>query len=560
LPTAEEFDRDLNASLKANDVNAVCTLLQQIVTAQIDGIPVSTFRSIIESSHNSGACKLSLVALLGMALKRNDAMAAIIDYMRFETPDKTRVEAVVLMANSAPDTRALRLFLKIPSDLFYELLVDPVASLKKAAIGMIKQIAAKRPERVPSGALSMAILREHNPTVREDMLRIARAANDPKKQKGTVIIDAAYLLNWLRLNYKFTSNSFQEATIEVKKNWLGIFQKDDQINGLIADSCILDAFLFMTQKRYRGHQIHQFNVASFGFFLLKTYVSDHETLTEYIVRTKKMSQKDVERAWMMSALLHDHAIPLVYLFQTKKVIRDLIKSDDTYKASLDLMLKTFEGAYDRIFSTKLRSIYIEDSEQTQISKLSELIKDELKRINCPLTFDSAMLSDHGVLAAVNLTTRLRGLNDAFVDSDEAIKAAANAIAMHDSTASNNSKVKVRLDKDPIAFLLILCDEAQEWGREVGGRVVGFQQRPTIECPSIQIGQFSYSNSGRFFDDDFVVKFCFVDKKTLDSTRWSADLYYKSKETAFERLDEPKDDIRPKKVTYHKEEAPKRSPS
>lgn len=269
---------------------------------------------------------------------------------------------------------------------------------------------------------------------------------------------------------------------------------------------------------------------------------------------------------MISALLHDHAIPIVYLFQNSFAICDLIQAYPTYDTALKSMQKAFEGAYDRLFSKKLSEIYkevskedLELTEQKRITLLNTLlsktIQEELNRIKCPLEFDRSMLFDHGVLGAINLTTRLRSISDEFIDSDDAIKMAVNAIALHNSTTPHISKTKVRLDQEPIAFLLILCDEAQEWGREVGGREVGFQQRPTVECNHIEIGPFSYSNNHRLFEDDFIINFCLADKQTLDSTGWSADLFDKSKNLMVERLKFPDNDIRPKKLGWSSSFAP-----
>jgi hypothetical protein len=69
------------------------------------------------------------------------------------------------------------------------------------------------------------------------------------------------------------------------------------------------------------------------------------------------------------------------------------------------------------------------------------------------------LYDHGVLGAVNIVSHLESRN---VQIDSVIREALIAIAFH-----NNPNVKnISLNEHPIAFLLILCDQLQDWNRVI----------------------------------------------------------------------------------------------
>lgn len=70
MTATDKLVRNLQESLKAKRIGAVCTLLKQIVTARIDSVPVPTLKHIIENVDNATACNLSLIALIGMALKK----------------------------------------------------------------------------------------------------------------------------------------------------------------------------------------------------------------------------------------------------------------------------------------------------------------------------------------------------------------------------------------------------------------------------------------------------------------------------------------------------------
>jgi hypothetical protein len=78
--------------------------------------------------------------------------------------------------------------------------------------------------------------------------------------------------------------------------------------------------LYMSQKRYRDHTSHQLFVGALGRFLLHCLVvpsskGEEQTLIQWIASLKGLSENEVEVAWWVSSLLHDHAYPLGHLLR-----------------------------------------------------------------------------------------------------------------------------------------------------------------------------------------------------------------------------------------------------
>jgi hypothetical protein len=86
----------------------------------------------------------------------------------------------------------------------------------------------------------------------------------------------------------------------------------------------IDWLLHLSKKRYRDHASHQLFVGALGWFLLhcllpspspKATDGGDQTLKQWIAKRLELSEEDVEVAWWVSSLLHDHAYPLAHMLQ-----------------------------------------------------------------------------------------------------------------------------------------------------------------------------------------------------------------------------------------------------
>lgn len=81
---------------------------------------------------------------------------------------------------------------------------------------------------------------------------------------------------------------------------------------------------------------------------------------------------------------------------------------------------------------------------------------------------SNLLYDHGLVGASLVLKAMKSLTK---ESWAPIKRAALAIALHNLGGYRlDNRITIDANRDPLSFLLVLCDEIQEWGREeLGGK-------------------------------------------------------------------------------------------
>jgi hypothetical protein len=109
-----------------------------------------------------------------------------------------------------------------------------------------------------------------------------------------------------------------------------------------------------------------------------------------------------------------------------------------------------------------------------------------------------------------------------------LRVAIRAIGIHNGAACRES---VSIEKDPLAFLLILCDELQEWGRRI---VVNDE----VKCESqlIRLADLEEVGNEKYrIGECLTVVFEYPDAQTLSETNWDYLLFRKSKEKALKRL-------------------------
>lgn len=344
--------------------------------------------------------------------------------------------------------------------------------------------------------------------IANNILEIGSILNPVNEPKEAVRVDTAYLMNWCKQKGHFSNNT----PINIQ-DFIG------ELDGLITSSSALKCLhevlqnnrtvdhllMLMDQgiKRYRGHDIHQFNVAAIGLFFLDTYVEKNCSLEEYLARFyEKQFNKpiDVKETWLLTSLLHDHALPITYMFKMAPIICKIIEEGIEATEDVGFLnsctkayqkhLEALRLAYNRLFSKRLFSVYklFERRADYSRERLKKLVFKEMSRIGL-CKFANHELN-HGVLGAANITSLFP------VTLNNNVEVAARAIGMHDL---KNEQISFK--KDPLTFLLVLCDELQEWGREIA-----LYPEILMDISSMTIGKFRIEAGQRFFTDHLIVSY------------------------------------------------------
>ena len=249
----------------------------------------------------------------------------------------------------------------------------------------------------------------------------------------------------------------------------------------------LESFLYSTsvKKYYRDHTEHQLRVAVLGDFLLEQDLEQGRLLGIIAELLDVEEELMKEKIWWVAGLIHDIGYPLSKM--TTAVNWSLLNQILKCYPQLDLDVVPMEVTLSR---GKLQKEYMSFLEEGLSQKARELIRQGAGFVGSgdgnggsglpvpqvhtflggeqghpEFTFESSIKLDHGVLGALTLLKSIGTPEEIRENEDEYLGyiLAARAIALH------NFKDKLKdfiFDENPLAFLLVLVDEMQEWGRPI----------------------------------------------------------------------------------------------
>lgn len=343
-----------------------------------------------------------------------------------------------------------------------------------------------------------------------------------------VKIDTQFLLRFwnnnesnpaFRVNDKKTTIPESEIRDKIIQKYFNYnFGYKDVIRTYINQSKSIDWLLNITNKRYRDHYNHQFNVGLLGWFLLHVEVSANTPLYQYYCECG-WKKEEIELAWWIAALLHDHGYPIAHLLQSVYARNFLINPDymdiPDHKDHIKGINTAFMAIYSSIICAELldhTKNYYSNSSKKEFQKI---IEEQLFKID-KTTDVKNKFYDHGVISAVNLSLKLAGYID-----EKIIKESLKAIYWHNLEDKNN----IIIDKNPIAFLLLLCDSIQEWGR-----TIIIENEPYIETEKIYLGLRVEKREGEIvykFPSRLQIGFVFDKHDILKTTKWNYGIFIDS---------------------------------
>lgn len=270
----------------------------------------------------------------------------------------------------------------------------------------------------------------NNPRYRDAILSYFRRLN---RENEHLILERRYDLVLSRIRELWVNSQKNPSIFRTAKDFEPILQRIPQ---------------------YRDHFIHSFNVFVLGYYLINRL---KEILHDYDFKTN-----DPNLTWMLAATYHDVAYPvqeleswLNELLEKFLGVNPLIR----FRYSIAEILPLIYSDFMRMISAHHRA-----PRHSPIgggtSSIDWLFYD---KINSKL-----LQKDHGVLGALMLAHQL-AIREGFIASDQRHGGygdflmnhlpACHAIAVH-----NLEEIPLELTKHPLALLLVLCDELQDWGR------------------------------------------------------------------------------------------------
>lgn len=233
-------------------------------------------------------------------------------------------------------------------------------------------------------------------------------------------------------------------------------------------------YFLNVRKYYRDHCAHQLRVAILGDFLLDLE-SDSGRLEDLIKERLDLSSEELRTAWWFTGLLHDTGIPLAKLCTAVNwsLFNEILKCYSSLDIEASPMSVNLAG--DKLKNREYLSILVKDVPKHWREMLEKGL-GEPEYASGTILFTAGYCAnkefqprdlqlDHGVVAAINLLRTL-GPPDRLLKNlpeDKPLIEAARAIAVHNL---KNQLKEVPFEEFPLAFLLILADELQEWSRPI----------------------------------------------------------------------------------------------
>ena len=225
----------------------------------------------------------------------------------------------------------------------------------------------------------------------------------------------------------------------------------------------------------RDHYVHSINV----FLLGISIYSKSPTLRESFSKSRKdstFSNTDEEflYVWGMASMFHDIGYPIEISYnKIRRFLRVACYKDDSRITPVPLIkdIEDLRIEHDGSDSLDLIAERISSILSIPFDKASEAVKGYERNM-----YDSCRV-DHGYFSALMLMKWMSNIHGQYgSDALKPIVEASAAILMHNFhnhtfTRSPYDLGPLSLDSDPISYLLILCDELQEWNRVAYGATV-----------------------------------------------------------------------------------------
>ncbi|MFW9923933.1 MAG: hypothetical protein ACFFDW_11670 [Candidatus Thorarchaeota archaeon] len=339
--------------------------------------------------------------------------------------------------------------------------------------------------------------------------------------------------------------SLSEALFDVAKE-RGI--KSEGILYLIKSLPDLESFLYSTSagKFYRDHTEHQLRVAVLGDFLLEQDFGSGNLLNHIADITEFNKNELKNKIWWIMGLIHDIGYPLQKM--TKSINYSLLNQILKCYPMLDIEVSPFEINLTQQNSNQMDYLtFIEEglSKEAKILirngagyNISPLPNSEIQHFinngkeHQKYEHKSSVNLDHGVVGALALLKSL-GTTQEIEDNKEGYKGfikAAQAIALHNF---KDRLPEFTFENHPFAFLLVLIDELQEWGRPIP-----LQIRDSYF--TTELNKITLLDEIQLLIDEVEWLMIYKNKKAKELVNFQFPVFCNSKFDAFERLNRGKE--------------------
>jgi hypothetical protein len=226
---------------------------------------------------------------------------------------------------------------------------------------------------------------------------------------------------------------------------------------------------------YRDHMVHPFQVFLMGSIIIDKFYDKFQTA--YKARLQNSEYGDMDFAWMLCSTFHDFCYPIqMYELVNQQLFKKFLQVEETYMLPRLQTERILLQKGQLKFLDQLTSLFCHflngQNNQTWTFDSECKIDDAFRSMLLKEITDN---KNHAPLSALTLLNMISGEKAAYARPDyirktfsTAIFPAGLAIALHDADVLRSlpHNQSLLFKTMPLAFLLVYCDTAQEFGRSI----------------------------------------------------------------------------------------------
>lgn len=249
---------------------------------------------------------------------------------------------------------------------------------------------------------------------------------------------------------RITRNSTQDDVERALRRFPRVFSESKEVGidfkALVKQLKESEELLTAISDFHRDHYFHQVRVALLGLYILRK-----GNLVELIKSNRKLfeeignDEKNCEFAWLYSSLFHDIGYPIEKIGEIENYVRKMIRSFPDIH-------------FDIVSNIQYHFDYLQILKD--IANFGGSLNDRTN--NSASILREALIAyhqkDHGIMSSLIVYNNFKNeMRKPF------LLPGLQGMAMH-NLKEEQLGFKIKFDDFPFAYLLVLCDEIQEWGR------------------------------------------------------------------------------------------------
>lgn len=345
--------------------------------------------------------------------------------------------------------------------LFLDKETDSDKLLYRAILLVARQIegVSQRPEVLFGKVFMDMVLSEANQIL--DTPQAGYLTLDQQRIIGSLIRS---FFTTLKMRDEWTSEDALELSVFLAEGLCRVYDLPDDIIKLVRRFLDIEEVLY-TIPRYRDHFLHQIKVFLLGFCILNR-LNRLRRLDGTI-----LGGANAMKLWFMASAFHDIGYPFE---QMKKwlntFVLGVLRSPSEEQSTQSLLPMEFN--WGALFGRRYNLYHLERIADTICHYYSANnpngLDDQKIRAELVVALAERVAKnpDHGVFSSLIIQNFLRGRL-----LDEEVDPVAVAVALHNRAVNRPVRKPLSglltFEHDPLSFLLMFCDTAQEWGRSIG---------------------------------------------------------------------------------------------